>query len=62
MENNIGHKKKIIQEYVRGIVEDWDCFVEFPHGNEHCILPEVYDDLTDDLVEFILEKLNETTY
>jgi len=37
------------QEKIRSIIEDCDSLVTFPHGNEHCILPEHYDMLASEI-------------
>lgn len=61
MESSIDRNRMFLKECIRNIIEDWDCLVKFPHGNEHCILPEVYGDLAEDLTQFFITKKNETT-
>lgn len=41
------------------IIENMDSLVQFPHGNEHCILPEHYKELADDILKlFKSETIN----
>jgi len=42
-------------EKIKEIIENNDCLVEFPHGNEHCILPELYDELSHELLDLFDE-------
>lgn len=42
-------------EKIRDIIEDYDSLVKYNHGNEHCILPEHYDELAKKIDESIDE-------
>ena len=40
-----------MKEKILETIELMDSLVQYPHGNEHCILPEHYNELADDLVK-----------
>jgi len=39
---------------IRNIVDMQDSLVQYPHGNEHCILPEHYDQLSKDVFKHMI--------
>lgn len=42
--------EKLVEKFI-GIVNNNDCLVAFSHVNEHCILPELYMELSKECVE-----------
>ena len=48
-------------EKIRNLIEDYDSLVQYPHGNEHCILPEHYDELASKMLILFKDKLIEST-
>jgi len=49
--------EEMLKEKIRGIIETNDCLVRYKHGDEHCILPEKYDELAQDLTNLITSLL-----
>lgn len=49
------HKSKVeaISDDVLNTIELYDSLVEFKGGNENCILPEHYKDLSKDIIELL---------
>jgi len=50
-----------LKERIRTIVEMNDSLVDFEQGKEHCILPEHYDELTNEIVDTIDDELVKIT-
>ncbi len=48
--------KEIILDKIREIIEMYDSLVEFDGGKKHCILPEHYDGLAEEIFEeFVID-------
>jgi len=42
-----------MKDKIREAIEMMDSLVKYPHGAEHCILPEHYDQLAEDIVKLL---------
>ena len=40
-----------LKDRLKEVMNRWDCMVKFPHGNENCILPELYGCVAEDCAE-----------
>jgi hypothetical protein len=50
------YEKNELYHRIREIIELNDSLVAFPHGNESCILPEHYDEMAKEIVEFLTKN------
>ena len=50
-----------MEEKIKAIIESYDCLTQYPHGKEHAINTEQYDDLAKEIYQLVtVESLSKT--